>query len=92
MLLVSQYREHEKFFRGVNCEKKSVWELTTAEFTDTRFSQECSFHREIAEFYGCRPNVRSYGTASSSSGKADFVSAPSDRVTRRKARGDGRRR
>ena len=26
----SQYREHEKLFRNVNCKKKSVWELITA--------------------------------------------------------------
>ena len=29
MLLISQYMEHEKLFRNVNC-KKSVWELITA--------------------------------------------------------------
>ena len=31
LLLISQYREHEKLFRKVNCKKKSVWELITAE-------------------------------------------------------------
>ena len=30
LLLISQYREHEKLFRNVNCKKKSVWELITA--------------------------------------------------------------
>ena len=30
LLLISQYKEHEKLFRNVNCEKKSVWELMTA--------------------------------------------------------------
>ena len=30
LLLISQYREHGKPFRNVNCEKKSVWELITA--------------------------------------------------------------
>ena len=34
--------------------------------------KECPFYREIAEFYGYRPNVRPYAT-SSSSGKADYV-------------------
>lgn len=29
-MLISQYREHEKLFRNVNCKKKSVWELITA--------------------------------------------------------------
>ena len=33
MLLISQYREHEKLFRNVNCKKKSVWELITASMT-----------------------------------------------------------
>jgi len=27
LLLISQHREHEKVFRNVNCEEKSVWEL-----------------------------------------------------------------
>jgi len=27
LLLISQCREHEKLFRNVKCEKKSVWEL-----------------------------------------------------------------
>ena len=31
LLLISQYREHEKLFRNVHCKKKSVWELLTAE-------------------------------------------------------------
>jgi len=26
MLLISQYREHEKLFKNLNCKKKSVWE------------------------------------------------------------------
>jgi len=30
LMLISQYREHEKLFRNVNCKKKSVWELITA--------------------------------------------------------------
>ena len=30
LLLISQYREHEKLFRNVNCKEKSVWELITA--------------------------------------------------------------
>ena len=30
LLLISQYREHEKLFRDVNCKRKSVWELITA--------------------------------------------------------------
>ena len=30
LLLISQYREHDKLFRNVNCKKKSVWELITA--------------------------------------------------------------
>ena len=30
LLLISQYREHEKLSRNVNCKKKSVWELITA--------------------------------------------------------------
>ena len=30
LLLISQYREHEKLFRNVNCERKNVWELITA--------------------------------------------------------------
>ena len=30
LLLISQYREHEKLFRNVNCKKKNVWELITA--------------------------------------------------------------
>ena len=29
LLLIFQYREHEKLFRNVNCKKKSVWELIT---------------------------------------------------------------
>ena len=105
LLLISQYREHEKLFRNVNCKKKSVWELITASMVaeNPNFSarpeqvegkwksltlafrkccdhnsisgndrKECPFYREIAEFYGYRPNVRPYAT-SSSSGKADYV-------------------
>ncbi|XP_067030535.1 uncharacterized protein [Acropora muricata] len=34
--------------------------------------KECLLYKEIAEFYGYRPNVRPYAT-SSSSGKADYV-------------------
>ena len=30
LLLISQYREHEKLFRNVNCKKESAWELKTA--------------------------------------------------------------
>ena len=30
LLLIVQYREHEKLFRNVNCKKKSVWELVAA--------------------------------------------------------------
>ena len=30
LALISQYREHDKLFRNVNCKKKSVWELITA--------------------------------------------------------------
>ena len=30
LLLISQYREHVKLFRNVNCKMKSVWELITA--------------------------------------------------------------
>ena len=30
LLLILQYREHEKLFRNVNCKKKSDWELTKA--------------------------------------------------------------
>ena len=33
LLLISQYREHEKLFRNVNCKTKSVWELITASMT-----------------------------------------------------------
>jgi len=29
LLLISQYREHEKLFRTVNCKRKSIWELTS---------------------------------------------------------------
>ena len=90
-LLISQYREHEKLFRNVNCKKKSVWELITASMAAENpwnFSarpeqvegkrksltlafrkrcdhnsmsgndrKECPCYREIAEFYGYRPNV-----------------------------------
>jgi len=31
LLLISQYREHEKPFRNLNFKKKSVWELIAAE-------------------------------------------------------------
>jgi len=31
VLLISQYRKHEKLFRNVNFKKKSVWELRAAE-------------------------------------------------------------
>ena len=34
--------------------------------------KECPFYREIAEFYGYRPNFRPYAK-NSSSGKADYV-------------------
>ena len=110
LLLISQYREHEKLFRDVNCKKKSVWELITASMVaeNPNFSarpeqvegkwksltlafrkccdhnsisgndrKECPFYREIAEFYGYRPNVRPYAT-SSSSGKADYVRPQTD--------------
>ena len=30
MLLISQYREHEKLFRNANCKKESVLKLITA--------------------------------------------------------------
>ena len=30
LLLIVQYREHEKLFRNVNFKKKSVWELVAA--------------------------------------------------------------
>ena len=30
LLLISQYREHEKLFRNANYKMKSVWELITA--------------------------------------------------------------
>ena len=30
LLLICEYREHEKLFRNVNRKKKSVWELITA--------------------------------------------------------------
>ena len=87
LLLISQYREHEKLFRNVNCKKKNVWELITASmaaenpnlsprpervegkwksltlaFRNNSISKndrkEYPFYREIAEFYGYRPNVR----------------------------------
>ena len=31
VLLISQYRKHEKLFRNVNFKKKSLWELRAAE-------------------------------------------------------------
>ena len=104
LLLISQYREHEKLFRDVNCKKKSLRELITASMATENPNfrarpeqvegkwksltlafckccnhnsisgndqKECPFYREIAEFYGYRPNVRLYVT-SSSSGKADY--------------------
>ena len=30
LMLISEYREHGKPFRNVNCKEKSVWELITA--------------------------------------------------------------
>ena len=120
LLLISQYREHEKLFRNVNCKKKSVWELITASMVaeNPNFSarpeqvegkwksltlafrkccdhnsisgndrKECPFYREIAEFYGYRPNVRPYDKQQLWEGR---LRAPSDRVTRRKAGGNGR--
>ena len=30
LLLISQYREHEKLFRDINCKNTSAWELITA--------------------------------------------------------------
>ena len=76
LLLISQYREHEKLFRDVNCNWKSLT-LPFCKCCDHNSisgndRKECPFYREIAEFYGYRPNVRPYAT-SSSSGKADYV-------------------
>ena len=81
LLLISEYMEHDELFRNVNVRRTwAGW--GKVEITDTRFSQvfwpqqcflndwkKCLFYREIAEFYGYRPNVRPYAT-SSSSGKA----------------------
>jgi len=40
LLLISQYREHEKLFRNVKFKKKSLWELRAAENP-----RECGNHR-----------------------------------------------
>jgi len=59
--------------------------VTTTVFREVT-EKECSFYKEIAEFYGYRPNVRPYATGSSSV-KADSERPPTNRVTRRKAGG-----
>ena len=122
-LLISQYREHEKLFKNVYCQKKNVWELITTSIWRQKIQtsahdqsrlRESGNHRhslfasvvnttvfremteKSAHFTGKLKRSMVTGLMFARMRQATAlgrqITFPSDRVKRRKDRGNGRGR